>query len=113
MISPETTPCPGDAFFATVIEEVHKREREHKRRRLVRQQTFTLAETATLTGLPAEEILALTDDGDDDRDPDRLSREEVFTLVLLHAEENNCQAGLDYLAAVREEEEEQDEYAGL
>ncbi len=113
MANPITTlpPRPGDAFFAQIMEEVHRREREVKRRRLARQQTFTLAETAALTGLPVEEVRALTDDGaiDDDRDPNRLSRDEVFTLVLQYAEENNCQAGLDYLAAVREDDEEHED----
>jgi hypothetical protein len=113
MINPITTlpPPPGDDFFAQVMEEVHQREQEVKRRRLARQQTFTLAETAALTGLPVEEIRALPDDGaiDDDRDPNRLSRDGVFTLVLQHAEENNCQAGLDYRAAVREYEEDHED----
>jgi hypothetical protein len=115
MINPVTTlpPRSDDAFFAKVMDEVHQREREVKRRRLAQQQTFTLAETAALTGLPVEEIRALTDDGaiDDDRDPNRLSRDEVFTLVLQHAEENNCQAGLDYRAAVREYEEDHEDQA--
>lgn len=102
---------PADPFFAEVLRSVHQGLADKARRRLARQQTFTLAETAVLTGLPVEEIRALTDDGAiDDRDPNRLSRDEVFTLVLQHAEENNCQAGLDYRAAVRDYGEEE-EYA--
>ena len=112
MINPVTTlpPRPGDAFFAKVVAAVHQREREIKRRRLAQQQTFTLAETAALTGLPVEEIRALTDDGaiDDDRDPNRLSRDEVFRLAFVHAEETNCQAGLAYVTAVIEEDEDQE-----
>jgi hypothetical protein len=110
MTNPITT-CPADPFFAEVVRSVHQALADKARRRLAQRQTFTLAETAALTGLPVEEIRALTDDGaiDDARDPNRLSRDEVFTLVLQHAGENNCQAGLDYLAAVREYDEEHED----
>ena len=110
---------PVDAFFAKVIQSVRQREEDTKRRRLRNKQTFSLPEAPALTGLTVEEIRALTDDGSIDdmyRRPWLLSRDEVFTLVLQHAEENNCQAGLEYLALATEEETEVQEprrYAGI
>ena len=102
---------PVDAFFAEVIKSVRQREQDVKRRRLRNKQTFTLPEAAALTGLSAPGVFKLIDDQEIEANETRhgwrlIPREDVCRLVRRHAEENNCQAGLEFLAAIDEEETE-------
>lgn len=103
-------PNPNDAFWAEVIKEVHQGLADKARRRLRKQQTFTIPETAKLTGLSTREVWTLIEEQEIEANEVRgwwlLPREEVAQLVYRHAKERNCQAGLDYLAAIIEEETE-------
>ena len=116
MTNPVTTlpPRPGDAFFAKVMEEVHKKLQEKEGQRLRNQQTFTIPELANLTGLTAPAVRYLILDQEIDANQTRsgswlIPRDEVRRVVQEHAPERNCQAGLAYLAAVKEVDETEDQ----
>jgi excisionase family DNA binding protein len=48
--------CDVDAFFADVVRNVHERLALRKQERIPSQPTFTIAETAALTGQDVDEI---------------------------------------------------------
>jgi hypothetical protein len=103
-------PYPIDAFWAEVLRSVHEGLADKSRRRLRNQKVFTIPETVKLTGLSAREVYALILEQEVEANEVRgwwlLPREEVARLVYTHAKERNCQAGLDYWAAIIEEETE-------
>ena len=110
MTNPVTT-CPADPFFDEIVKSVHQGLADKARRRLRNQQTFTIPELARLTGLAAPEVRYLILDQEIDANQTRsgswlIPCDEVRRVVQEHAPERNCQAGLDYLAAVREYDDE-------
>ncbi len=111
MINPVS---PTDPFFAEVVRSVHQGLADKARRRLRDQQTFTIPDLASLTGLSAPEVRYLILDQEIDAHQTRsgswlIPRDEVRRVVQEHAPERNCQAGLDYLAAVEAVEEDEDQ----
>jgi hypothetical protein len=98
---------PASIFFDQVIREVHKSLAERKRRHLRNKQVFTIPETAKFTGLSVREVRKLIADQEIEanelsEDSWLIPQEEVLTLIRRHAEERECQDGLDLLAAVEE-----------
>ena len=113
MNNPVTT-CPTDPFFNEVVRSMHQGLADKARRRLAKQQTFTVLELARLTGLSAPEVRYLILDQEIDANQTRsgswlIPRDEVRRVVQEHAPERNCQAGLAYLAAFEAVEEDEDQ----
>jgi excisionase family DNA binding protein len=94
-----------DEINARVMESVRQLKEEGELWRIYHQATFTVPELAKLIGLSDREVrnLILDQAIAATRRPGgwwRISRDEVRRLVREHATARNCQAGLDYLAAV-------------
>ncbi len=110
---PRPTP-PVDDFFARVKQEVHEHLAAQARRRLLNKHTFTIPETAALTGLSCAEVWQLILDQEVDANEITrgcwlLPKEVVEQLAFSYARDRNCQAGIDYLATVREYDEEHED----
>ena len=76
-----TVPCPIDDFWPDIVRDVHKRLEDVKRRRLRNQQTFSIPETAELTGLPAPEVWKLIENQEIDANEVRRPRGLTQTQV--------------------------------
>lgn len=104
------TPSVG-AFFANVKQEVRQHLAAQARRCLLNKQTFTIPETAKLTGLSCPEVWQLIKEQEIEANEISgglwlLPKEQVAQLAYSYAKERNCQAGIDFLAAIIEEETE-------
>ncbi len=102
---------PVDDFFARVMQEAREHLAAQARRRLLNKRTFTIPETAELTGLSCPEVWQLIKDQEiEANEVSRgywlLPREVVEQLAYSNARDRNCQAGIDFLAAIIEEETE-------
>ena len=100
-----------DDFFARVMQEAREHLAAQARRRLLNKRTFTIPETAELTGLSCPEVWQLIKDQEiEANEVSRgywlLPREVVEQLAYSNARDRNCQAGIDFLAAIIEEETE-------
>ena len=105
---------PTDPFFAEAVRSVHQGLADKARRRLRNQQTFTIPELASLTGLSAPAVRYLILDQAIDANQTRggswlIPCDEVRRVVQEHAPARNCQAGLAYLAAFDAVEEDEDQ----
>ena len=109
-LQPRPAP-PVDAFFARVKQEVREKLAAQARRRLLNKRTFTVPETAELTGLSCPEVCQLIKDQEIEANEISgrwlLPKEQVEQLAYSYARERNCQAGIDFLAALIEEETEE------
>ena len=107
------------AGTVAVMQQYAEVAKAKKRRAMREQQTFRIPEVAKLTGLNEFDVyLKIIDQEIEANEVPSgwmipggwyIPREEVWSLVRRHAAENNCQAGLDFLAAIDETDEVEDE----
>jgi hypothetical protein len=105
------------AQFTASSREAGEARKRRNRRALAKKASFYIPELAELTGLSNAEVYKLIVDHAIEANEVSgtwtmpsgwlIPRDEVYRLVRRHAAERNCQVGLDYLAAVEEDEEEE------